>query len=79
MDINIEVQEPQEITPIEISVATGADYQILENKPQINGVTLLGNKTSEELGLQPQGDYITLEDIPSVEIPTNISAFSNDV
>ena len=67
MDINIEVQEPQEITPIEISVATGASYPILDNKPQINGVTLLGNKTAEELGLQPQGDYALKSDIVSTD------------
>ena len=58
MDINIEVQEPQETEPIEISVSTGASYPILDDKPQINGITLLGNKTSEELGLQPKGDYL---------------------
>ena len=27
------------------------DYEALENKPQINGVTLQGNKTSEDLGI----------------------------
>ena len=27
------------------------DYNDLENKPQINGVTLAGNKTSEDLGI----------------------------
>lgn len=35
------------------------DYAELSNKPSINKVVLEGNKTSEELGLQPQGDYIT--------------------
>ncbi|MCD8093959.1 MAG: hypothetical protein LUF01_14490 [Bacteroides sp.] len=35
------------------------DYSELQNKPSINKVVLEGNKTSEELGLQPQGDYIT--------------------
>lgn len=39
--------------------ATVIDYNAAQNKPSINGVTLVGNKTSEDLGLQPAGDYIT--------------------
>lgn len=35
------------------------DYNQAQNKPSINGVTLVGDKTSEDLGLQPAGDYIT--------------------
>lgn len=35
------------------------DYNDALNKPSINGVTLVGNKTSEDLGLQPAGDYLT--------------------
>ena len=40
------------------------DYSKLDNKPQINGHTLSGNKTSDELGLQKKltaGTNITLE------------------
>lgn len=33
------------------------DYRWVKNKPQINGVELVGNKTSEELGVQPAGEY----------------------
>lgn len=39
------------------------DYMLLENKPQINGVTLLGNKSGSELGLQDKlvaGDNIQI-------------------
>lgn len=36
-----------------------SSYPSLTDKPQINGVELLGNKTSQELGLQPVGDYAT--------------------
>lgn len=39
--------------------ATIIDYNAAQNKPSVNGVTLVGNKTSEDLGLQPAGDYIT--------------------
>lgn len=39
--------------------STGAitDYADLSNKPQINSVELVGNKTSADLGLQPAGSY----------------------
>lgn len=36
-----------------------SDYNNLENKPKINGVTLQGEKTLESLGIQPAGDYLT--------------------
>ena len=35
------------------------DYNRLINKPQINEVTLIGNKTSGELHLQDEMDYLT--------------------
>lgn len=38
------------------------NYESLSNKPSINGVTLAGNRTFEELGLQP----ITSEDIQEI-------------
>lgn len=41
---------------------SGGDYDSLSNKPSINGVTLAGNRTFEELGLQP----ITSEDIQEI-------------
>lgn len=33
------------------------DYNALDNKPQINGVTLEGNKTSEDLGIETDSYY----------------------
>ena len=35
------------------------DYGKILNKPSINGVALVGDKTPEDLGLQPAGDYLT--------------------
>lgn len=35
------------------------DYNDALNKPSINDVALVGNKTLDELGIQPAGDYIT--------------------
>ena len=40
--------------------ATG-DYAGLKNKPQINGVELVGNKTTEELGLASKELVETLQ------------------
>ena len=40
------------------------NYNNLSNRPQINGITLAGNKTASDLNLQPAGNYITNEDIP---------------
>ena len=42
------------------------DYESLINKPQINFVTLLGNKTSEDLGLQSEIEDITNQDIDKI-------------
>lgn len=48
--------------------ATGGtrDYEKLENQPSINDVTLTGNKTLDELGIQPKGDYALSSEIPNV-------------
>lgn len=37
------------------------DYEKLVNKPQINGVTLEGNKTLEELGIPTFEDYVIIQ------------------
>lgn len=66
-----------------------SDYTALVNKPRINGVTLTGNKTSEQLGIEPptrtsqlvnDNGYITADDIPeAVSVPTKLSELTNDV
>ena len=38
---------------------TMIDYNSMLNKPSINDVALVGNKTLEDLGIQPAGDYLT--------------------
>ena len=43
-----------------------SDYSDLENKPQLNGITLEGNKTLEDVGAQPKGNYLTSESDPTV-------------
>ena len=46
-------------------VSTG-DYNELVNKPQINSVELIGNKLSEDLGLEPTIHDITEQDIDNL-------------
>lgn len=41
-----------------VTTSTGTtNYERLSNKPQINSVELIGNKTGDELNLQIKGNY----------------------
>lgn len=50
-----------------------SDYTELTNKPSINNIELVGNKTLDSLGIQAKGDYAS-----SSDIPTNVSDLNND-
>ena len=52
-----------------------SNYNDLSNKPSINGVTLSGNKTSEDLGISGGGG-LTLTDITN-DITSNFVDISN--
>ena len=39
------------------------DYNLLQNIPTINDVTVIGNLSLDDLGIQPKGDYITTDSI----------------
>ena len=55
------------------------DYTQLENKPQINSVELTGNKTLDDLGIQPKGNYQPAGDYATTaDIPTKTSELTND-
>lgn len=41
-------------------------YNTLSDKPKINNVTLIGNKVSEDLGLEPTINDITEQDIDNL-------------
>ena len=41
-----------------INTSGTSNYEDLVNKPQINSVELVGNKTLDELGIQAKGNYI---------------------
>lgn len=52
-----------EVSPIviESDISKVIDYNDLVNKPQINGVTLQGDKSAADLGLESRHPYISLE------------------
>lgn len=83
---DVEFDTALEITEIDYSKI---NYEKVKNKPKINDIELLGNKTAEELGLQPKGEYLTEEtdpiytaDKPSIafkaDLPTKVSELEND-
>lgn len=43
-----------------------SDYDSLSNRPKINGITLSGNRSSGDLGLQPRGNYALKSELPDV-------------
>lgn len=50
------------------------DYNILLNKPQINGVELVGNKTDKDLYLEAEGNIESISGTsPSVKLDNNIT------
>lgn len=50
-----------------------SDYEELENKPSINNIGLIGNKSLSDLGIQAEGNYALRN-----EIPTNLSQLTDD-
>ncbi len=61
-------------TKNEVNVGGTSDYNQLKNQPKINGVELRGDKTAEQIGVQPKGDYALKS-----EIPTKVSELENDI
>ena len=59
----IEGNSNVKMTITSLEEAGTIDYAELENKPQINGTELNGNKTLAELGIQPAGSYLVAADI----------------
>lgn len=55
---NLSITEDGTLSATSGSAGT-TDYTQLENKPQINSVELTGNKTLNDLGIQPKGNYLT--------------------
>lgn len=69
-DLDLEVVDV-ETASLDVGGGSGggsgvSDYALLSNKPKINDIVLNGNKTAEELGLQPKGDYALRNELPEV-------------
>lgn len=56
-----------------------ANYNELENKPSINNVSLQGNKSLSDLGVQPAGDYLTTETDPVFSASASAGITSTDI
>lgn len=83
-NINLE-QEGNTLTISSTGGGSGGttNYQDLINKPSINNVTLTGNKSLNDLGIQAAGNYITNEADPTVPsyvkniTQSNINSWNN--
>ena len=62
------------VTPVEMSAGV-KDYNDLENKPQINGVELKGNKTSSDLKMytKEEVDYMLADKMDKPYVPIEIT------
>lgn len=78
--------EVEDTTPVSMELETAirvvqsADYEDLFNKPKINNVVLMGNKTSEDLGIATKTSDLTNDSgfITSADVPTKTSDLTND-
>lgn len=65
-----EVEFDNSLTEFETEFGIGGiispNYELATNKPSINGVELVGNKTTEELGIKASSDYNDLPNKPSI-------------
>ncbi|MCR4554143.1 MAG: hypothetical protein K5752_04410 [Succinivibrionaceae bacterium] len=53
IDLDVDIHDEQIETDIELSTSGTNDYNDLINKPSINGIELIGDKTPEELDILP--------------------------
>ena len=58
---------------------TESSYNNLTNKPQINSVELNGNKSLNDLGIQPAGNYLTQETDPVFNASASADITSQDI
>ena len=64
---NITLDQEGNVLTINSTASGGtSDYTDLTNKPSINNVTLSGNKSLNDLGIQPKGNYALESEIPDV-------------
>lgn len=61
-ELNTDVQEPDILSDTELGIGTyvvgiDPDYEKMKNKPAVNSNTLVGDKTTAELGIRLVGTY----------------------
>jgi hypothetical protein len=61
-ELNTEIQEPDILSDTELGIGTyvvgiDPDYEKMKNKPAVNSNTLVGDKTTAELGIMLVGTY----------------------
>lgn len=56
-----------------------SDYEDLNNLPSINNVELKGNKSLNDLGIQPKGNYLTTETDPIFNASASAGITSSDI
>lgn len=53
---------------VQVGTNIGLNYELLVEKPSINNIVLSGDKSLEDLGIQPAGDYVREETDPTVPL-----------
>ena len=69
--LDIEYEELNKLGIVDITMVKGergssGDYENLSHLPKINGVTVTGNKTSEDYGINVIDDYEELNNLPKI-------------
>ena len=68
-EVDMEVEFPS------TSGGSNNNYDNLINLPKLNGVTLRGNKSLEEVGAQPEGDYLVPDNIVRENVDIDFSKY----
>ena len=67
-EVSMQVGSSRDEVSFDVVGGSGtSNYERLSNKPQINSVELIGNKTSDELNIQRKGNYANTR-ITNIEI-----------
>ena len=70
---------PELLEEAKEALENAGDYESLENKPQINGHELVGNKTGDELGLQGRltaGENVTIDENGRISASGGVTSYT---
>ena len=65
-ELNFGLSEDNLSFGLNVTSSIGDNYELLTNKPKINGVTLIGDKSSPDIHVQHEMDEITFQDIDEI-------------